>query len=166
MDVPVVMIGPGTGVAPMRSMVYQRLKWAGELSKRPAGKRLEGDVLVFGCRSGSKDYFFKEEWERLAEEEGLRVVTALSRDQGGGPGKRYVQDRLREEEVAEIVGKALLERSGKVYVCGSSGNMPKSVREALVEVVAGAGVEGMDAEAAERYVDGMEKEGRYKQETW
>ncbi|GAB7360244.1 hypothetical protein MBLNU230_g8004t1 [Neophaeotheca triangularis] len=171
MAVPIIMIGPGTGLAPMRSMIHQRLQWADQgIGNRPPGRKLAGDVLVFGCRSASKDFFFKEEWMRLEREEGLTVLTAFSRDPASMPGKKYVQDLIREDGNAGLIGRALVERHGKVYVCGSSGNMPKSVREALVEVVGrgdvGDGGGGMGAEAAEAFVDAMEKEGRYKQETW
>lgn len=161
MDVPVVMIGPGTGVAPMRSMIYQRLAWAKKTGIRPPGKRLQGDILVFGCRSDNADYFFRDEWEHLAEEEGLTVWVASSRDQA--KPKRYVQDLIRAN--ADRVHDALVAQQGKFYVCGSSGNMPKGVREALVDVLVMRG-DSVTKEGAEVYVDNMEKEGRYKQETW
>ncbi|KAK0262977.1 NAPDH-dependent diflavin reductase [Friedmanniomyces endolithicus] len=160
---PVLMIGPGTGVAPMRAMIYQRLAWATETGCRPAGKSLEGDVLVFGCRSSIADYYFEDEWRALCEREGLEALTAFSRE--AGQEKRYVQDVLRAagERVFELVVK----REGRVYVCGSSGAMPKGVREALVDVlVEGGEGMGMGREWAERYVEGMERGGRWKQETW
>ncbi|KAK1820186.1 NAPDH-dependent diflavin reductase [Friedmanniomyces endolithicus] len=158
---PVLMIGPGTGVAPMRAMIYQRLAWATETGCRPAGKRLEGDVLVFGCRSSTADYYFEDEWRDLGEGEGLEVLTAFSREVG--QERQYVQDIIRQagERVSELVVK----REGRVYVCGSSGAMPKGVREALVDVLVECG-EGMGREGAEGYVEGMERGGRWKQETW
>jgi sulfite reductase alpha subunit-like flavoprotein len=75
---PVVMVGPGTGVAPMRSLVYQRIMWREELGIENPVK----DVLFFGCRNRDADYFFKDEWEEL-EEKGvpLSVWAAFSRDQ-------------------------------------------------------------------------------------
>ncbi|KAK4898354.1 NAPDH-dependent diflavin reductase [Elasticomyces elasticus] len=177
MSVPILMIGPGTGVAPMRSMIHQRLAWARSVGSRTAGKRLEGDVLLFGCRSESADYFFKDEWHDLVEREGLTVWTAFSRPQtsshagvaGATNGdrtatrKQYVQDKIHEH--ASRVYEMLVKQNGKVYVCGSSGNMPKSVREAIVDVFVECGA-SMAREQAEAYVDGMEREGRYKQETW
>lgn len=163
MATPVLMIGPGTGVAPMRAMVHQRLAWAREHSLlREPGKGLEGDILLFGCRSESADFFFREEWDCLVREEGLTVLTAFSRDEKNGRPRQYVQDLIRLN--ASRVYEALVQRGGKVYVCGSSGNMPKGVREALVDVVARQG--GMERQEAEAWVEGLEKEGRYKQETW
>ncbi|KAK5137929.1 hypothetical protein LTR08_006698 [Meristemomyces frigidus] len=159
MDVPVVMIGPGTGIAPMRSMIYQRLEWARGVDARIHGKRLAGDILIFGCRSPTADYYFGDEWECL-KGEGLTVWTAFSRDLI--QPKQYVQDLIRLN--AASLHDALVEKRGKVYVCGSSGNMPKSVREALVDVLAVDGT--VMKEEAEAYLDEMEKGGRYKQETW
>jgi len=76
--------------------------------------------------------------------------------------KIYVQDLIREQ--SKLVFVALAERGGMVYICGSSGKMPQAVREALIEVFQNEG--GMTREDAEGYLGRMEKEGRYKQETW
>jgi sulfite reductase alpha subunit-like flavoprotein len=74
----------------------------------------------------------------------------------------YVQDLVREQ--SRLVYAALAERRGMVYICGSSGKMPQAVREALIEVFQKEGA--MAREDAEGYLAKMEKEGRYKQETW
>jgi sulfite reductase alpha subunit-like flavoprotein len=78
---PVVMVGPGTGVAPMRALTYQRKFWRKE--SQPGNLEAQ-DMLFFGCRSAESDYFFKDEWAQL-QEEGVRldVFTAFSRDQVG-----------------------------------------------------------------------------------
>jgi sulfite reductase alpha subunit-like flavoprotein len=78
-DRPVVMIGPGTGVAPMRSLVYQRMMWRAELGVQNTHIK---DILFFGCRIAQADYFFKDEWKEL-ERKGvpLEVFAAFSRDQ-------------------------------------------------------------------------------------
>lgn len=164
---PVVLVGPGTGLAPMRAMAHQRLAWARELNVRDAGTRLQGDVLFFGCRGRAADYFFQHEWEDIFRPEAMQEYTAFSRDknaeaqQGGG---KYVQHQIRKH--AGAVFEAVHEREGRIYVCGSSGNMPKAVREAFVEVLVEQGGGKMSREDAEAYLDTMEKEGRYKQETW
>ena len=179
LEKPVVMIGPGTGVAPMRSLAWERLG----LAAQEGGKRSVGDMLVFfGCRNQDADFFFRDEWERWqmhsfgcggGEEEtgsgdrrsGKRhVYVAFSRDQ---KRKRYVQHLVREH--AELVFRLVHDEQGVVYVCGSSGKMPQAVREALVEILERGGKgEGkeMDREGAERYLTTMEREGRYRQETW
>lgn len=76
--------------------------------------------------------------------------------------KVYVQDLVRQQ--SRLVYDALATRNGLVYICGSSGKMPQAVREALIEVFQKEGALGR--EDAERYLLGMEKAGRYKQETW
>lgn len=152
-DAPVLMIGPGTGVAPMRSMAYERIQWAKENNSR------QSSVLFFGCRKEKADYFFEDEWQDLANQ-GLTVFPGFSRDQD--KPKTYVQDLIRQK--AGLVYQILEQDAGKVYVCGSSGNMPKGVREALSNVLHEHGKMGL--EKANEYLDQMEKNGRYKQETW
>lgn len=146
---PVVMVSPGTGVAPMRALLWDRV------SKNATG----GHLLFFGCRGHDKDNFFAEEWRALEQKGLARVFTAFSRDQ---KQKRYVQTLLREE--AELVWEALGEKGGIVFVCGSSGRMPQAVREALIEIFESQGA--WSRAAAEAYLMQMEKDGRYRQETW
>lgn len=76
---PVVMVGPGTGVAPMRALTYQRKFWREELQPKDVGAK---DMLFFGCRNAESDYYFKDEWAQL-QDEGipLDVFAAFSRDQ-------------------------------------------------------------------------------------
>jgi sulfite reductase alpha subunit-like flavoprotein len=75
---PVVMVGPGTGVAPMRSLIYQRIMWREENGLVNAGK----DLLFYGCRNAEADYFFKDEWtELMGKGVPLEVFAAFSRDQ-------------------------------------------------------------------------------------
>lgn len=157
---PVVMIGPGTGVAPMRSMIHQRQLWATQSSTTAAGRGLEGDVLIFGCRSAGSDYFFHDEWTKMAQTEGLDIITAFSRETD--QPKKYVQDRIREHGSA--ICMKIIEQNGKIYLSGSSGNMPKGVREALTDILVEQ--KNMGREEAEKYLDQMERDGRFKQETW
>ncbi|KAH0401007.1 riboflavin synthase domain-like protein, partial [Aureobasidium melanogenum] len=150
---PVLMIGPGTGVAPMRSMVYERLEWAKESGSK------QSSVLFFGCRNERADYFFRDEWQDIKDQD-LTVFPGFSRDQD--KPRTYVQDLIRQQ--SSLVYQTLERDGGKVYVCGSSGNMPKGVREALSDVLREHGQ--MQLEQANEYLDQMEKDGRYKQETW
>jgi sulfite reductase alpha subunit-like flavoprotein len=162
---PVVMVGPGTGVAPMRSLIYQRILWRDEHKKLLNGDAQENDetvkdLLFFGCRNAESDYFFKDEWSQL-QSSGvpLEVYAAFSRDQRQ---KVYVQDLLRQQ--SSLVFSHLFNKSGVLYICGSSGKMPQAVREALIEAFQEHG--SMDREGAEAYLVSMEKSGRYRQETW
>ena len=82
MDRPVVMIGPGTGVAPMRALTYQRKLWRDETLLVSPDKSKAKDILFFGCRNAESDFFFKSEWEQLKQEGiPLDVHAAFSRDQ-------------------------------------------------------------------------------------
>lgn len=83
-DRPVVMIGPGTGVAPMRALIYQRMHWRKELDVR--NEKVTKDLLFFGCRNADSDYFFKDEWKALTDAGApLEVFAAFSRDQVRNP---------------------------------------------------------------------------------
>lgn len=157
---PVLMIGPGTGVAPMRSLIYERYMWAKQMYPEadPDHTRPE-TVLCFGCRNENADYYFSDEWQRLSSQ-GLTVLTGFSRDKE--KPRTYVQDLIQGK--SDLVSSILKHPGGKVYVCGSSGSMPKGVREALVEVIREKS--GCEGDKADAYLDRMEKEGRYKQETW
>ncbi|KAF2686227.1 sulfite reductase flavo protein alpha-component [Lentithecium fluviatile CBS 122367] len=162
MEKPVVMIGPGTGVAPMRALIQQRKQWREDTEDADTDGKAEGmrDVLFFGCRNAESDYFFKDEWETLRKNGiPLDVFAAFSRDQRQ---KVYVQDLVRQQSAP--IYDALTKHNGIVYLCGSSGKMPQAVREALIETFQAEG--GMEREAAEAYLVSMEKSGRYKQETW
>ncbi|KAL8687822.1 MAG: hypothetical protein Q9218_006114 [Villophora microphyllina] len=162
---PVMLVGPGTGIAPMRSLIWERYQWhesrfglnreEGRGSADPIGET----VLFYGCRNKEADFFYHQEWETLKGKMSLKVFTAFSRDQAA---KLYVQDVLRQQ--AELVCDLLLSKSGLVYVCGSSGKMPQAVRASLADIFESRG--RMSRPEAEQYLQCMEKEGRYKQETW
>lgn len=163
---PVVMIGPGTGVAPIRSLIWERRQWADELKTRSHANgsgvmnglgSIGESVLFYGCRNREADFFYGSEWQELQEKMPLQVFTAFSRDQRQ---KIYVQDLIRQQP--ELLYRLLHTSNGIVYICGSSGKMPQAVREALIEVFQTK----LDRSAAEAYLLAMEKEGRYKQETW
>ena len=157
-----LLIGAGTGIAPLRSLIYE---------KRSVAAEDRETILVFGARSATADFFFEEEWSAInasgTRDKELHVITAFSRDQRD---KVYVQDRLREN--AKIVLDALCNKKATVVVCGSSGPMPKAVREALVDMLTSPGFEARQAhlpvtrEEAEIYLANMEKQKRYLQETW
>ncbi|KAI9755962.1 MAG: NAPDH-dependent diflavin reductase [Lichina confinis] len=165
---PVIMVAPGTGIAPMRSMLWERLSWKQHAENNKQHPRINGHstptmigkhLLFFGCRNKDSDYFFKREWEQLGSDIDLRVFAAFSRDQRA---KVYVQDLIREQ--AELVHHFLHDQLGLIYICGSSGKMPQAVREALIEVFQSRG--SLDRASAEAYLLKMEKDGRYQQETW
>lgn len=166
---PIILVGPGTGIAPIRSLIWERLQWTEPST--PQQSQMNGDnvdhgrptlgemVLFFGCRNKEADYFYRDEWEQLQKQLPLKVFTAFSRDQ---KQKIYVQDLIKEQY--ELVHRLICDRGALVYVCGSSGKMPNAVRVALTEVFTKCG--NMRQGDAEAYLQAMEKDGRYKQETW
>ena len=165
---PVIMVGPGTGVAPMRSLIWERLQWTKEQGIEETqnteacinnSARAGNGTLFFGCRSQTTDYFYHDEWRDLQQRMPLTVLPAFSRDQDH---KVYVQDLIKQH--SSTVYHQLHDSGGLVYVCGSSGKMPKAIRTALVDVFRERG--GIDQKDAEGFLEAMEKEGRYKQETW
>ena len=164
---PVMLIGPGTGVAPMRSLIWERLQWS-EASNRKVNHQdgnashstlIGNTILVYGCRNQAADFFYQDEWRSIQAKMPLSVYTAFSRDQ---PNKIYVQDIIHRQG-AEIA-RLILSEGAIVYVCGSSGKMPAAVRGALSGAFEQYG--GLTHSDAETYLARMEKEGRYKQETW
>lgn len=162
-----VLIGPGTGIAPLRSMLWEKAALVQAFREQNPGVTppVGPTVLLYGGRNRTADFFFEEDWKHLSKLIPLQVLTAFSRDQ---PRKVYVQDTIRQN--FSLVYRLLHDMQGSVYVCGSSGRMPQAVREALIEAFTngGAPVAGQpySRSQAEEYLIGMEKSGRYKQETW
>ncbi|CAJ1071062.1 NADPH-dependent diflavin oxidoreductase 1 [Xyrichtys novacula] len=148
LDTPVIMVGPGTGVAPFRSALQER---------RAEGKH--GNVLFFGCRSESKDFYFRSEWEEMMKSGHLMLFTAFSRDQ---EEKIYVQHRVKEN--AKLLWDLITNKNACFYIAGSAKQMPNSVCDALKEVFQQEG--GVSSEDAEQMLDIMEKTGQFQSETW
>lgn len=161
-DGPLIMIGPGTGVAPLRCLIYERLFQRQALAVLDEHAILSDTILFFGCRSPTADFYFKDEWQALAEKHGLVVHTAFSRHTS--TPKTYVQDVIGL--YAPKVAQMLQHDNCKIYVCGSSGNMPKAVRQALVDAINGEHTQSDDLDHGEKILDKMVKQKRYQQETW
>jgi sulfite reductase (NADPH) flavoprotein alpha-component len=143
---PVIMIGPGTGVAPFRAFLQERR------ARGAAGR----NWLVFGEQHAGCDFYYRDELERFAREGYLhRLSTAFSRDQ---KSKIYVQDRLREDGPNIW---AWLQEGAHVYVCGDAVRMAKDVDAALRDVMRTVG--GVDADA---YVDAMTAQKRYLRDVY
>jgi sulfite reductase (NADPH) flavoprotein alpha-component len=145
----IVMIGPGTGVAPFRAFVEEREE------RGTAGR----NWLFFGDRSFGSDFLYQLEWQRHLKSGALaRLDVAFSRDQAA---KIYVQDRIREQGrdlYAWIAGGASL------YVCGDAKRMAADVEQVLLEVIARHGAFGMD-EAKTRLRE-LRRSGRYQRDVY
>jgi sulfite reductase (NADPH) flavoprotein alpha-component len=146
---PVIMIGPGTGVAPFRAF----------LEHRQAKGETGDNWLFFGEQREKLDFLYRDEFLAMKRDGVLtRLDTAFSRDQGK---KIYVQDRLREN-AAEVY--AWLERGAYFYVCGDATRMAKDVETALLDVIA-MGSHGTLDHAAE-YLAAMKKQRRYERDVY
>ena len=144
-----IMIGPGTGIAPFRSFLHER---------QALGHRGR-NWLFFGERSASTDYLYCEELQAMSRDGHLtRLDTAFSRDQAH---KIYVQDRMVEHG-AELW--RWLQDGAGVYVCGDGSRMAKDVDAALHDVVAAHGT--MDADAAKDYVLELHDNNRYHRDVY
>jgi sulfite reductase (NADPH) flavoprotein alpha-component len=148
-DAPVIMIGPGTGVAPFRAFVQER-------AERGAAGR---SWLFFGDRRFRTDFLYQAEWLRaLARGQLTRMDVAFSRD---GAQKVYVQDRLLQR-AAEVY--AWLEDGAHVYVCGDEQRMAPDVHRALEEILVRQG--GLDRDGAAAYLARMRSERRYQRDVY
>ena len=148
-DRDIIMIGPGTGVAPFRAFVQER---------RATGASGRS-WLFFGDRSFTHDFLYQLEWQdALADKSLTRMDVAFSRDQ---PEKVYVQDRLWERR-RDVVG--WLDNGATLYVCGDAKSMAKDVRAALVRAY--ADVKALAPDAAERTVADLERDKRYMQDVY
>lgn len=151
--IPLIMIGPGTGVAPFRGFLQERATLADQ------GKQLGPALLFFGCRHAEQDYIYHEEMEAYATHGIATIYTAYSR-MGDRP-KAYVQDLLQEH--ADEVWR-LLQEGAIVYVCGDAGAMEPAVRMALQDIYAAN--TGTTAEAATAWQQQLTNEQRYLADVW
>jgi len=146
---PMIMVGPGTGVAPFRSFLQQRLLVESSTTQHH---------LFFGERHSATHFYYQHDWQQMQQKGNLRVHTAFSRDQ---VEKIYVQDRMKE------MGKELfhlLEAGAHFYVCGNATTMAKEVEKTLAEIFQMHG--GLtDREAAHR-VRLLRKEKRYLRDVY
>ena len=148
-SLPIIMIGPGTGIAPFRAFLHERM----------AMKAPGRNWLFFGHQRSNYDFFYEDELAGMKAARVLnRLTLAWSRD---GEQKIYVQDRMRE------VGRDLwawLAEGAHVYVCGDAKHMARDVERALIDVVATFGVRSTNEAVA--FVADLKKSGRYQQDVY
>ena len=148
-ETPIIMVGPGTGVAPFRAFLQERM----------AAKAKGRNWLFFGHQRSDCDFFYQNELSGMQASGVLtRLTLAWSRD---GDQKIYVQDRMREEG-AELF--AWLESGAHLYICGDAKRMAKDVERALVEIVAAHSKRS--SEEAVAYVNALKKSGRYQADVY
>jgi sulfite reductase (NADPH) flavoprotein alpha-component len=148
-DTPIIMVGPGTGVAPFRAFLHERLALGAK------GR----NWLFFGEQRAATDFYYRDEFESMVASSHLtRLSTAFSRDQDA---KVYVQDRMREH--AQILW-AWLQEGAHFYICGDAARMAKDVDAELHQIIATAG--GLDKAGAAEFVQKLKSEKRYQRDVY
>jgi cytochrome P450/NADPH-cytochrome P450 reductase len=150
---PIIMVGPGTGLAPFRGFLQERA--ALKAQGRPVGPAL----LFFGCRRPDQDFIYADELKAYDAQGVATLHTAFSR--AADQPKAYVQDLIRQH--GDAVG-ALLDQGASIYVCGDASRMAPAVRQAFIDLLAQRS--GLSPESATRRLDQMSAENRYCTDVW
>lgn len=148
---PLILIGPGTGIAPFRAFLQERAL----LSEEERGKI----VLYFGCRHKNKDFLYRNELENLEEKSVICLRPAFSRDQ---KEKIYVQDLLLQD--GSLIWNLINKEEAAVYICGDAKHMAHDVHKVLLQIIVMQGRTTQDE--AELFLKGLETQGRYQKDVW
>jgi len=150
--VPIIMVGPGTGLAPFRGFLQERA------ALKAKGASLGPAMLFFGCRHPDQDYLYAGELKAFAADGITELHTAFSRAEGP---KTYVQNLVAAQKDRVW---SLIESGAIVYVCGDGGKMEPDVKAALVAIYRER--KGADADAALRWIDDLGTNNRYVLDVW
>lgn len=151
-ETPIIMVGPGTGIAPFRGFLQQRALL------KEQGQELGDAMLFFGCRHPDHDFLYREELEAFDAAGIVDLRTAFSRAEGS---RHYVQDLIGAE--ADRVWD-MIERGACIYICGDGARMEPDVRKRLMAICA---EKRSSSEAeAEAWIDSMIAEERYLLDVW
>ena len=149
-----ILIGPGTGVAPLVGFCHRRTAW------KAKGNELGEAMLFFGCRKAKEDFLYQDVLtDNLHRGVLSDLDVAFSREQ---EGKVYVQHRLIEK--AKEVWRIISKEHGNVYICGDAKHMAKEVEEVLVNIVVKEGK--MERAQADKFLEKMVVEERYLKDVW
>jgi cytochrome P450/NADPH-cytochrome P450 reductase len=150
--VPLIMIGPGTGLAPFRGFLQERA------ARKAQGARLGAAMLFFGCRHPEQDFLYAADLKASAAAGITELHTAFSRSDGQ---KTYVQHLVAAQK--EKVW-SLIEQGAIIYVCGDGGKMEPDVKAALVAIYGERS--GADADAGLRWIEELGAKNRYVLDVW
>ena len=151
-SVPIIMIGPGTGLAPFRGFLQERA------ALKASGAKLGPAMLFFGCRHPDQDYLYADELKSFETGGIAELHTAFSRAEGP---KTYVQNLVSAQK--ERVW-SLIEQGAIIYVCGDGGKMEPDVKAALVAIHRERS--GRDANEGQRWIDDLGTKNRYVLDVW
>lgn len=146
---PIIMIGPGTGLAPFRAFIQNRI----------AQPSCGSNWLYFGCRHADRDFTYRNELQHWADNKQIQLRTAFSRDQAQ---KIYVQNLL-EQDGAHVYD-LIHHQSAHLYVCGDGAAMAKDVHNVLIQIIQQYG--NTTAAQAELYLTDLTKQNRYEKDVW
>ena len=152
-QLPMIMIGAGTGLAPFRGFLQERA------ALRANGASVATSLLFFGCRTSSDDYLYEDELRRYEADGVVKVDAVFSRE--GDAERRYVQDAIigRADEVWNLID----DQRANIYVCGNANTMAPGVRTALIQVFrmkSGASTDGNS------WLAGLRADGRFLEDIW
>ncbi|KAG1473984.1 hypothetical protein G6F56_000630 [Rhizopus delemar] len=148
LDIPLIAIGPGTGVAPMKSFIEERIALGATQN-----------ILFFGCRNHDKDFHYQKLWESYQDKGQLRLFVACSRDQDQ---KIYVQHRVLEQ--SSLLWDLIDQKQAKIVLSGNADKMPDQVAYAFKQIFMKEGQ--LSAQESEDYFNFMIKTGQYQEECW
>jgi sulfite reductase alpha subunit-like flavoprotein len=153
-SIPILCIGAGTGIAPLRSLLKERIQNLVATSADVCDSR-----LLFGCRKREMDFYYRSEWDELVQTIGLQLWTAFSQEEDAGK-KVYVQHRMAEEQ--ETIIHHILVLRGAVFVAGGA-KMARSVQQELLEILTKA--TGSTSQS-QLILKTMQRRGTYAVEAW
>ncbi|MEK3723220.1 bifunctional cytochrome P450/NADPH--P450 reductase [Paenibacillus sp. FSL H8-0034] len=151
-ETPIIMVGPGTGVAPFRGFLQARSALQRE------GKKLGAAHLFFGCR-GDEDYLYREELEQFQKEGIVTLHCAFSRKVD--TQKTYVQHLMSQSSKLLI---DIFDNGGILYVCGDGSKMAPDVEATLIQAY--GEVHNVDEQQSKQWLDRLQNEGRYAKDVW
>lgn len=150
---PIIMIGPGTGLAPFRGFLQERA------ALKTQGHTIGASLLFFGCRHPEQDFLYENELRQFEADGITQIATAFSRVEG--QPKKYVQDEiyLRRDEVWQLI-----EDGAVIYVCGDASRMAPDVRRTFTAIVSEKA--GLTASEAEQWMNNLTAQNRYLVDVW